>query len=61
MQVVANEVPTAPTDRKRGAKVGVETENGWNFVSLDQWVLGPSAVIVLANWEAVEGAGTAWG
>ena len=55
MQVVVNTDPTAPADRKPGGKVGVEAQGAWNFVSLDQWLLGPSEVMVLANREAVEG------
>lgn len=55
MQVVANTGPAAPSNRKPGATVGVATENGWYFVSLDQWLLGPSEVMVLANREAVQG------
>jgi len=57
LQIVANTDPAAPADRKPGAKVDVETKDGWYFVCLDQWLLGPSEVMVLANREAVESAG----
>jgi glycosidase len=60
MQVVANTDPTAPAHIKPGAKVGLDTFDVWHFVSLDQWLLGPSEVMVLANRSAVESAGLIW-
>jgi glycosidase len=60
MQVVANTDPTAPAKMKPGARVALDTWDVWNFVSLDQWQLGPSEVMILANRSAVESAGLTW-
>lgn len=57
MQVVANTDTTAPAKMKPGATLGLDTWDVWDFVSLDQWLLGPSEVMVLANRSAVESAG----
>lgn len=54
LQVVANTDPTAPANMKAGAQVGLDTWDVWNYVRLDQWLLGPSEVMVLANRSAVD-------
>lgn len=56
MEVVANTDPTAPSWMKPGAWLYPGTWNEWSFVSIDQWLLGPSEVLVLANRAASEGA-----
>jgi len=60
LQVMANTDPAAPAKMKAGAKLGLEAWDTWNFVSLDQGLLGPSEVVVLANKSAVESAGLKW-
>ena len=54
MQVVVNTDPTAPKTMQAGAWLGIDTWNEWNYVSLDQWLLGPSEVLVLANQSAID-------
>ena len=54
MQVVVNTDPTAPKTMQAGAWLGIDTWNEWNYVSLDQWLLGPSEGLVLANRSAVD-------
>lgn len=60
MQVVANTDPVAPAYMQPGARVELDTWDVWQFVNLDQWLLGPSEVMVLANRSAVESAGLKW-
>ncbi len=60
MQVVLNTDPGAPDEMKPNAWVNTTSWEGWNFVSLDQWLLGPSEVMVLANRGAVEATGELW-
>lgn len=60
MQVVTNTDPSAPAKMKKGGRLGVEAWDVWSFVNLDQWLLGPSEVMVLANRSAVESAGLKW-
>ncbi len=62
MQVVANTDPAAPANMRPGSKIGLDAtqDDVWHFVSLDQWLLGPSEVMVLANRSAVESAGLIW-
>lgn len=60
MQVVANTDPAAPAKMQPGDKLGLDTWDVWNFISLDQWLLGPSEVMVLANRPAIESAGLKW-
>lgn len=61
MQVVANTDPDAPPEFRLGAKLDLDSWDGWKFVHLDSWLLGPSEVMVLANRSAVESAGLTWG
>ncbi len=62
MQVVTNTDPAAPENMRPGGKRKLEaTEDGvWHYLSLDQWLLGPSEVMVLANRAAIESAGLTW-
>lgn len=60
MQVVANTDPAAPANMKPSARVELDTWDVWHFVNLDQWLLGPSEVLMLANRGAVESAGLKW-
>lgn len=60
MQIVANTDPAAPADMRANAHVPLASWGDWHFVSLDQWLLGPSEVMVLANRSAVETAGLPW-
>jgi hypothetical protein len=60
MQVVANTDPAAPANMRPGAGIGLDAWDVWHFVSLDEWLLGPSEVMVLANRPAVESAGLTW-
>ena len=60
MLVVAMTDPTAPEMMIPGARLNLESRDGWNFVALDQWLLGPSEVMVVANRAAVESAGMTW-
>jgi glycosidase len=60
MRVVANTDPDAPPELRPGAKLGLDSWDGWSFVHLDDWLLGPSEVLVLANRPAVESAGMKW-
>ena len=60
MQIVANTDPAAAADMRRDACVPVNSWGDWRFVSLDQWLLGPSEVMVLANRSAIETARMAW-
>ena len=60
MQVVANTDSAAPANMKPGVKVELNTWDARYFVSLDQWLLGPSEVMVLANRSAVESSGLTW-
>lgn len=57
MQIVANTDPTAPPDMRPGARLNVASYGDWNFVALDQWLLGPSEVMVIANQSAIDAAG----
>lgn len=56
MQVVANTDPLAPANMQVGAAVPAESQAGWTTVGLDQWLLGPSEVMVLANQAAIASA-----
>ena len=60
MQIVANTDPSAPANMQVGARIPIASWSGWNFVGLDQWLLGPSEVMVLANRSAVEAAVLKW-
>ncbi|MEJ2040743.1 MAG: alpha-amylase family glycosyl hydrolase, partial [Desulfosarcinaceae bacterium] len=60
MQVSANTDPSAPISMHPGACLPMESRNGRNFLRLDQWLLGPSEVMVLANRAAVRAAGGTW-
>lgn len=60
MQVVLNTDPTARATMQAGAWVDIASQEPWSFVGLDQWLLGPSEVLVLANREACETAGLKW-
>lgn len=60
MQVVANTDPSAPTGVRPGDWLGMESSDHWRYVRLDQWLLGPSEVMVLANRSAIETAGVNW-
>ncbi|MBA3037801.1 MAG: alpha-amylase [Desulfobacterium sp.] len=60
MQIVANTDPAAPEQMKAGAIVNVDSLNGYMFVSLDKWLLGPSETMVLANRRAIEAAALSW-
>jgi glycosidase len=62
MQVVANTDPAAPATMRPGGRIGREVteDTKWHYVSLDQWLLGPSEVMVLANRPAIESAGLKW-
>lgn len=56
MEVVVNTDPMAPSEMKPGARLNLVTHDQWSFVELfqDNWLLGPSEVMVLANDAAVE-------
>lgn len=56
MQVVANTDPLAPANMQVGAALPAESQAGWTTVGLDQWLLGPSEVMVLANQAAIASA-----
>jgi glycosidase len=56
MQVVANTDPTAPAGMRPGDWLGLASWGDWHFVNLDQWLLGPSEVMVLANDAALAAA-----
>ncbi len=62
LQVVANTDPAAPEDMQPGARIDLDQteDDRWHFVGLDQWLIGPSEVMVLANRSAVESAGLTW-
>ena len=60
MQIVANTDPTAPAEMSSGACVPMSSWGDSHYVCLDQWLLGPSEVMVLANESAIETAGLAW-
>lgn len=53
MMVIVNTDPTAPANRKPGAKVATAMDGPICYVPLDEWLLGPSEVIILANKEAI--------
>ncbi len=53
---VANTDPTAPAGMRAGDRLNVASYGDWRFVALDQWLLGPSEVMVLANQSALEAA-----
>ena len=56
MQIVANTDPTAPAGMRPGDRLEVASSGGWSFVALDQWLLGPSEVMILANQSALDAA-----
>jgi glycosidase len=60
MQIAANTDPAAHATMQAGARITVASAGGWNYVSLDQRLLGPSEVMVLANRSAVWAAGLTW-
>ncbi|OPY90853.1 MAG: Alpha-amylase precursor [Syntrophus sp. PtaU1.Bin208] len=60
MQVVANTDPGAPETLRENAWVVLTSRDSWTYVCLDQWLLGPSEVMVLANHSAIESAGLTW-
>lgn len=57
MLVVVNSDATAPATMQPGARVEHATWNGCSCVCLDQWLLGPSEVLVLANHSAIRAVG----
>ncbi len=57
MRIVANTDPTAPVEMTKGKSVPVLSMNGYNFVAIENWLLGPSEILVLAHDSAVEAAG----
>lgn len=60
MQVAAHTDPTAPATMRPGAWLELVTRNEWSFLRLDDVLLGPSEVVVLANRSAIEAAGLIW-
>jgi glycosidase len=60
MQVVVNTDPAAPVTMQPGSWLGLASWDGSYFVCLDQWLLGPSEVLVLANRSAIEASGLNW-
>ena len=56
MEIVVNTDPTAPVGMRVGKLIKVISEDRTSFVALEQWLLGPSEVIVLANASAMEAA-----
>jgi glycosidase len=56
MQVVANTDSQAPAEMMPGHSIPVSRSDEGSFVALDDWLLGPSEVLVLANQSAVEAA-----
>lgn len=60
MQVVAQTDPAATGPTALGAWIPQEARGDWRYVGLDQELLGPSEVMVLANRNAVESAGLKW-
>jgi hypothetical protein len=41
---------------RAGDRLNVASYGDWHFVALDEWLLGPSEVMVLANQSALEAA-----
>jgi len=60
MQVVVHTDTTAPATMQPGARVDRATFDGCSCVCLDQWLLGPSEVLVLANHSAIKAADSTW-
>lgn len=67
LQLLALGIPCLYYGTEQGLASGAEEEEqeylpwgDWRFVSLDQWLLGPSEVMVLANRSAIETARMAW-
>jgi glycosidase len=62
MKVVVNTDPKAPPEMKPGGRLNLLTRDGWNFVELfrEDWLLGPSEVMILANRAAIENAGLSY-
>jgi glycosidase len=56
LEIVANTDPTAPAGMRPGDRLNVGSDGYWRFVALDQWRLGPSEVMVLANQSAIDAA-----
>lgn len=56
MWIVANTDPTAPVGMRVGDRLDVASWDDRRFVALDQWLLGPSEVMVLANYNALDAA-----
>jgi len=60
MQFVADTDPEAPEAMQNSAWVNCSPSNHGLVVCLDQWLLGPSEVLVLANRSTIESVGLKW-
>jgi glycosidase len=60
MQVIVNTDPAAPAKMRPDDWLELDAWNEWSFLHLDDGLLGPSEVVILANRSAVEAAGLAW-
>jgi len=62
MQVVLNTDAKAPLEMRPGARLGLVTNGVWSFIEVfrNDWILGPSEVMVLANRAAFKDAGLPW-
>ena len=60
LQVVLHTNPKAPPSLQAGSWLPQRSANGRHFVAIDQDLISPSEVMVLANRSAIESAGIKW-